>query len=76
MGWLGLSDAEIAATLIDPAKNGERSFDDLLHHMSEDALVLWAWEPGEGRTPPPVPHDEFVEALEAWLTVGAPIPSE
>lgn len=76
MGWLGLSDAEIAATLIDPAKNGERSFDDLIHHMSNDALVLWAWNPGEGRTTPPVPHDEFVQALTAWLEAGAPIPSE
>lgn len=76
MGWLGLSHPEIAATLLDPAKNGDRDFDELLHHMSEDALVLWAWEPGEGRTPPPVPHDEFVLALESWLNDGAPIPSE
>lgn len=76
MGWYGLSNAEIAATLLDPEKNGGRSHEDLLHHMSEDALVLWAWEPGEGRTPPPVPHDEFVIALEEWLVAGAPIPQE
>lgn len=76
MGWLGLSEAEIAQTLLDPTKNGDRSFDDLLHHMSEDPLVLWAWDPGAGRTPPPIPHDEFVNALEAWLDAGAPIPAE
>ena len=76
MGWLGLSEAEIAQALLDPTKNGNRSFDDLLHHMEEDALVLWAWEPGAGRTTPPVPHDEFVKALDAWLDAGAPIPSE
>ncbi|MEM7115065.1 MAG: hypothetical protein AAF614_21685 [Chloroflexota bacterium] len=76
MGWLGKSNAEIAQTLLDPTLNGGRSHEDLLHHMSEDALVLWAWEPGEGRMPPPVPHDEFVAALEAWLAAGAPIPSE
>lgn len=76
MGWLGLSDAEIAQTLLDPEKNGGRSHDDLLHHMSNDALVLWAWDAGEGRTAPPVPHDQFIEALEAWFAAGAPIPSE
>lgn len=76
MGWHGLPDAEVAAALLDPAKNGGRSHEDLLHHMSEDALVLWAWDPGEGRTPPPVPHAEFIAALDAWLAAGAPIPSE
>ncbi len=76
MGWLGLSHVEIAQTLIDPAKNGGRSFDDLVKHVNEDALVLWGWDPGPGRTPIPVPHDEFVQALEIWLDAGAPIPEE
>lgn len=75
MGWLGLPEAEIAATLLDPAKNGDRSFEDLLKHMSEDALVLWAWDPGDGRTPIPIPHDQFVAALDSWLAAGAPIPT-
>ncbi|MBV7331162.1 hypothetical protein KFU94_23585 [Chloroflexi bacterium TSY] len=76
MGWYGLSHAEIAQRLLDPEMNGGRSHEDLLHHMSEDALVLWAWEPGGDRTPIPVPHDEFVQALETWLEAGAPIPAE
>ena len=76
MGWFGLTDAEIATVLLDPEMNGGRSHEDLLHHMSEDALVLWAWDPGEGRTTPPVSHDEFVAALEVWLAAGAPIPTE
>jgi len=76
MGWLGLTHAEIAEALLDPAKNGNRTFDDLLQHMSEDALVLWGWEPGEDRTIPPVPHAEFIEALMIWFDAGAPIPGE
>lgn len=76
MGWLGLSEREIALSLIDPEKNGDRTFEELLHHLSEDPLVLWAWEAGEGRTPPPVTHAEFVQAVEAWLEAGAPIPAE
>ena len=76
MGWFGLSHAEIAERLLDPETNGERSHEDLLHHMSEDPLVLWAWEPGADRTLPPVPHGEFVQALAEWLDAGAPIPAE
>ncbi|MEM7343654.1 MAG: hypothetical protein AAF485_05390 [Chloroflexota bacterium] len=76
MGWFGLTDAEIAQTLLDPAKNGGRTHEELLHHVSEDPLVLWAWDPGEGRTPPPVSHEEFVEAMAIWLEAGAPIPEE
>lgn len=76
MGWYGLSHAEIAQRLLDPEMNGGRSHEDLLHHMSEDPLVLWAWDPGGDRTPPPVPHNEFIQALETWLDAGAPIPAE
>lgn len=73
MGWLGLPDAEIARRLMDPEENGGRSAEELVHHMSEDALVLWAWQPGEGRQPPSVSLDEFRAALQTWLRGGAPI---
>jgi len=76
MGWLGLSDAEIARTLVDTSKNGGRDAEALVHHLTNDALVLWAWEPGEGREPPPVPLDEFRAALNAWLERGADLPEE
>ena len=76
MGWLGLSDAEIARTLVDVEKNGGRTAEDLVHHMSHDALVLWAWEAGEGRNPPPVSFDEFVAALNLWLEQGGELPEE
>ena len=76
MSWFGLSHVEIAQRLLDPEMNGGRNHDDLLHHMSNDALVLWAWDPGADRTTPPVSHEEFVEALAIWLEAGAPIPQE
>ena len=68
MGWLGLSGEEILRRLVDPALNGGRSREDLVEHMSGDALVLWAWEPGGERLPPPVPVEEFRAALQVWLT--------
>jgi len=74
MGWEGLNDAELGAVLLDTSKNGNRTPEDLVKHMSEDALVLWAWEPGGERTPPPVPLNEFKAALQTWLDNGAKTP--
>ncbi len=76
MGWQGLSDTALAQALLDRSKNGNRSAEDLVRHMSEGALVLWAWNPGGQRTPPPIPLDEFKQALQDWLENGAQIPSE
>jgi len=76
MGWYGLSDIEIAQTLTDTAKNGGRSAEDLVEHMSSDPLVLWAWEPGGDLTPPPVPLEEFKKALNNWFKNGAYIPKK
>ncbi len=74
MGWEGLDDHALAAALRDPATNGGRSLDDVLRHVTEDPLVLWGWDPGPGRSPVPVPHDAFVDALRTWIEGGAPSP--
>ena len=74
MGWVGLSSAALCQTIKDPAKNGNRTAAQVAAHMTEDALVLWAWAPGDKRKPPPVPFDEFAAALDAWLKGGAPCP--
>ena len=74
MGWFGLSDNQIAQTLMDKSKNGGRSPKDLVQHMAFDSLVMWAWQPGSTRTLPPVSVDEFRVALNLWLDNGAYIP--
>ena len=74
MGWQGLSDLELGKALVDKNKNGGRSPQDLVKHMGQDSLVLWAWNPGPGRTPPPVPLPEFRAALNEWLNNGAHVP--
>jgi hypothetical protein len=43
--------------------------------MRVDPLVLWAWTPGAGRTTPPLSHEKFVEALEAWSNADMPCPA-
>ena len=75
-GWFGLSDVEIAHRFISKESNGGRSPEDLVHHMKHDALVLWGWNPGEGRTPVDVPFDEFKIALDTWLENGAHVPTK
>jgi hypothetical protein len=73
MAWKGLSVGELCRTLKDPAKNGNRSVQDLVPHM-ETSLVRWAWSPGPGRTAPPLSHDEFVSRLKEWIETGAACP--
>lgn len=74
MAWEGLNDSQLCAALTDLSKNGGRDTEALLHHMSEDPLVLWGWQPGANRSTPPLSHEEFVQALEAWAAAGASCP--
>jgi mono/diheme cytochrome c family protein len=60
--------------LKDPAQNGRRSPEELIEHVNSTPIVLWGWDPGEGRTPVPVPHDEFVKDVREWVENGAACP--
>lgn len=79
MQWEGLDRYEIAASMTDRSKNGNRSLEELMHHLTEHELVLWAWEPGvdaEGnpRELPPVSKEEYIAAVKEWIEAGANIP--
>jgi len=81
MQWEGLSRVEIARSILDPKRNGGRTLDETVHHLTEHELVLWAWEPGvddEGnpREKPPVTKEDYIAAVKAWAAAGAPIPTE
>ena len=81
MAWEGLSRVEIAQSMLDPTKNGGRSLEEIVEHLTEHALVLWAWEPGidaEGnpREKPPVPKEEYIQAVKEWAESGAHIPAQ
>src|SRR5229473_1575219 len=54
---------------------GRRAGEAVIEHMKSDPLVLWAWNPGAGRTTPPLSHEKLVEALEAWVSAGMPCPN-
>jgi hypothetical protein len=75
MLWEGRTKAQICEQMKDPVRNGGRSTGaDIIEHMKTDPLVLWAWTPGAGRSTPPLSHEKFVEALEAWVRAGMPCP--
>ncbi|MEL6277152.1 MAG: hypothetical protein AAFU03_18780, partial [Bacteroidota bacterium] len=81
MKWEGLSRVEIAQSMLDPERNGGRSLEETVHHLTEHELVLWAWEPGvdnEGnpRETPPYPVDVYIKAVKEWAENGAVIPAE
>jgi hypothetical protein len=84
MAWQDASDramsaGELCRALTDRAKNGGMSGAALLGHHENAALVLWAWqagrrEDGTARTPPPLTHDQFVDATRRWVAAGMPCP--
>lgn len=74
MGWTGRSLSEICEQIKDPARNGSLTLDELAHHMAEDPLVGWAWDPGAGREPPPGTQEELGELTRAWVDAGAHCP--
>ena len=81
MAWEGKSRVEIATQMMDPKRNGGRSHEEILEHLTEHELVLWAWDPGvdaEGipREKPPVPKDEYIAAVKEWIHGGAIIPEQ
>jgi hypothetical protein len=74
MIWQGLTDAQICRSIKDPKQNRNRNLAQLVEHLTEDKLVMWGWNPGEGRTPIPMPHEEFATKVKQWQAAGAPCP--
>ena len=75
MIWQGLTDAQLCESIKDPKQNRNRNLGQLVEHLTEDKLVMWGWDPGEGRTPIPMPHEEFAAKVKRWQTAGAPCPA-
>lgn len=75
MAWAGKSLAEICEQIKDPQRNGGKSLAALVHHMAEDSLVGWGWNPGVGRQPAPGTQKEFGALIKAWVDAGATCPA-
>ncbi len=81
MAWEGKTRVEIAQQMMDPKRNGGRSPKEIMEHLTEHELVLWAWDPGvdaEGvpREKPPVSKEDYIAAVKEWINNGAIIPEK
>jgi hypothetical protein len=74
MAWAGKSLGEICAQIKDPSRNGGKSLEEIVHHMAEDSLVGWGWQPGVGRTSAPGTQQQFGALIKAWVESGATCP--
>ncbi|WP_159475183.1 hypothetical protein [Dyadobacter sp. 3J3] len=75
MVFQGKSAHELARQLVDKKQNGDKDMQKLIEH-ADDGLVLAGWNPGEGRTLPPVTHAEFKKAWITWIKNGAYAPKK
>jgi hypothetical protein len=75
MAWEGKTLAEICTQIKDPARNGGRKPEDLIHHIGEETLVGWAWAPGYGRSAAPGTQKQAGALVDAWVKTGAACPA-
>jgi cytochrome c5 len=74
MVFQGRTVSQLCHQLQDPKQNGGLTTAQVIHHVSNDPLVLWGWNPGEGRSTPPLTHDEFIAKVKEWLENGGACP--
>lgn len=75
MVFQGKTAHELAKQIVDPNQNGHKNMKQLIEH-ADDGLVLSGWNPGEGRTLPPMTHAEFKKAWITWIKTGAYAPKK
>ena len=76
MQWFDKRSKDICEQIKDPARNGNRTIDDVADHIGHDELVHWGWAPGPGREPAPYSADELVVFILQWDALGAPCPAQ
>lgn len=69
----GKSPDQLARQLVNRKTNGNKTLRQLIEH-ADDGLVKAGWNPGEGRTLPPLSHAEFKKAWITWIEKGAYAP--
>jgi|SRR5215469_10728138 len=74
MVFVGRSPSELCRQLKDPKQNGNRSLQELYEHVSTDDLVGWGWNPGDGRSLPPLSRTDTSAQMKIWIDGGAACP--
>lgn len=76
MAWEGKTLGQICNQIKDREHNGNRSLDDIVHHIGTDTLVGWAWAPGTGRQSAPGTQQQAGALAAAWVNTGAACPAQ
>lgn len=74
MVFEGRSPRELALQIMDYNQNGHKDKKKLIEH-ARDTLVKAGWTM-EGRTPPPLPYEEFVTVWDTWINTGGVAPEK
>jgi cytochrome c5 len=74
MVFVGRTPAELCRQLKDPKQNGGRSLQQLFEHVSADDLVGWGWNPGDGRSLPPLNRADTSAQMKVWIDGSAACP--
>lgn len=74
MVFQGKTVRALCEQLKDPKQTNGNDLEALLHHVEEDPLVLWGWNPGGKRRKPPVSHADFLAAFRTWVASGGACP--
>ena len=75
MVFQGLTAGQLCRNFTDPNLNGGFSAKDVMEHVHKrDPLVMWGWEPGNGRSVPPLTFEQFEAKIDEWLKNGAKCP--
>lgn len=74
--WYGKTSEEICEQLRDPARNGNRNFEQLAQHLGHDRILHWAWTPGGNREPAPRTLQDHIDDVLRWGSAGMPCPGD
>ncbi len=76
MVFQGLTPGQLCRNFKDPSKNGgHKTLAAAMDHVQKrDPLVTWAWEPGNGRTVPPMGLEPFLAKVQEWVDNGGACP--
>ncbi|HEV3010674.1 MAG TPA: hypothetical protein VGX52_16725 [Burkholderiales bacterium] len=76
MAWEHLpTDKALCEAFVDKKKNGSRDIAAIVHHLTSDPLVQWAWAPG-ARKPPHISQQEFHALARRWAETGGACPQD
>jgi cytochrome c5 len=76
MVFQGLTPGQLCRNFKDPKLNGgHQTLREAMDHVQKrDPLVMWGWNPGNGRTLPPMSFEDFSAKVEEWVSNGGACP--